>query len=187
MKILKTLLWLGLGLVVLVGGGGLLLPARSHLERSTTIERPQAEVFAMLDGFARFNEWSPWFAMDPEAAYSYSGPKTGKGARMSWRGDSAVGEGSQEIVASEPNGRIVNALDFGGSQATATFDLAAEGNATRVTWSMDSDHGFNPINRIFGAFFLERVVGKDYETGLAKLKTVLESGKGSGARPEAKP
>jgi hypothetical protein len=40
---------------------------------------------------------------------------------------------------------------------------------------MDSKHGYNPVNRWFGALLLDRVVGKDYEKGLAKLKDVLES------------
>jgi hypothetical protein len=51
----------------------------------------------------------------------------------------------------------------------------AEGSGTRVTWSMDSAHGYNPINRWFGAFPLDSVVGKDYQKGLAKLEAILES------------
>ncbi|MET0815681.1 MAG: SRPBCC family protein [Pseudoxanthomonas sp.] len=176
MKLLKWLLWTMVALAVLVGGGGLLCPATSHLERSTVIERPPAEVFATLDSFRRFNEWSPWFEMDPTAKYTYSGPASGVGARMAWAGSSSVGSGSQEILESVPHSRIVNALDFGGSQATATFTLAPESNGTRVTWSFDSEHGYNPINRLFGALLLERLVGTDYEKGLAKLKAHLEAG-----------
>lgn len=175
MKILKGLLWIMFALVVVVGGGGLLLPASSHLERSITIERPAADVFATLDSFQRFNEWSPWFDLDPGAKYTYSGPATGVGARMEWVGNSSVGSGSQEILESTPHTRIVNALDFGGSQARATYLLTPEANGTRLTWTLDSAHGYNPINRLFGAFLLERLVGKDYEKGLAKLKGVLES------------
>ncbi len=176
MKLLKWLLWAMVILGVLIGGGGLLLPASSHLERSTTIERPPAEVFATLDSFQRFNEWSPWFGMDPTAKYTYSGPASGVGARLAWVGNSSVGSGSQEIIESVPHSRIVNALDFGNSQAKAAFELTPEGNGTRVTWTMDSEHGYNPVNRWFGALLLERLVGKDYEKGLAKLKAVLENG-----------
>ena len=128
---------------------------------------------ATLGPFQRFNEWSPWFALDPGAKYSYSGPATGVGAKMIWVGNSSIGSGSEEIIESTADGRIVNALDFGGSQATAGYRLVTEGGGTRVTWSMDSAH---PVNRWFGALLLDRVVGKDYEKGLAKLKAVLESG-----------
>ena len=175
MKLLKWLLWLIVGLGVLVVGGGLLCPATSHMERSTTIERPPAEVFATLNSFQRFNEWSPWFAMDPTAKYVHGGPASGVGARMAWVGISSVGSGSQEIIESVPDSRIVVALDFGGSQAKAAYQLTPAGNGTQVTWMLDSEHGYNPINRLFGALLLERMVGKDYENGLAKLKTVLES------------
>ena len=177
MKILKWLLWAVVVLAVLIGGGGLLFPASSHLERSTVIQRPPAEVFATLNSFGRFNEWSPWFEMDPSAKYTYGGPASGVGAKMAWVGNSSVGSGSQEIIESTADSRIVNALDFGGSQAKADLcRLTPDGNGTRVTWTLDSEHGYNPINRLFGAFLLDRMVGKDYEKGLAKLKGVLESG-----------
>jgi hypothetical protein len=138
MKILKWLLGAAVVLAVLVGGGGLLFPSTSHVERSTVIQRPPAEVFTTLNSFARFNEWSPWFEIDPTAKYTYSGPASGVGARMAWVGNSS-------------------------------------GTGTRVSWSLDSEHGYNPINRLFGAFLLDGMVGKDYEKGLAKLKGVLES------------
>ena len=175
---MRLLKWL-LAALVLLGVllmGGLLLPANSHLQRSVVIERPPAEVFATLNSFQRFNEWSPWFDLDPNAKYTYSGPIAGVGAKMAWVGNSAVGSGSQEIIESVPGDRIVNALDFGGSQAMAGYRLAAEGSGTRVSWSMDSAHGYHPVNRWFGALLLDSVVGKDYEKGLAKLKVVLESG-----------
>lgn len=176
MRILKWLLWTMVALAVLIGGGGLLLPATSHLERSITIERPPGQVFATLNSFSRFNDWSPWFEIDPAAKYAYSGPASGVGARMTWVGNSSVGSGSQEILESTPDSRIVNALDFGGSRARATFQLAPDGTGTRVTWSLDSEHGYNPINRLFGAFLLDGMVGQDYQKGLDKLKATLESG-----------
>lgn len=175
MKLLKWLFAILVVLGVVLVGGGLLLPANSHLERSVTIERPLADVFATLNSFQRFNEWSPWFDLDPGAKYTFSGPVAGVGAKMAWAGNSSIGSGSQEIIESTPDSRIVNALDFGGSQAMAGYRLVAEGNGTRVTWSMDSAHGYNPVNRWFGAFLLDDMVGKDYEKGLAKLKVVLES------------
>jgi hypothetical protein len=40
-------------------------------------------------------------------------------------GNSSIGSGSQEIIESMTDGRIVNALDFGGSRATARYRLVA--------------------------------------------------------------
>jgi hypothetical protein len=156
-------------------GGGLLLPANSHLERPVAIERSPADFFATLNSFQRFNEWSPWFDLDPGAKYAYVGLVTAVRAKMVWAGNSSIGSGSQEIIESVADDGIVNALDFGGSQATAGYHLLAEGRDTRVTWGLDSAHGYNPVNRWFGAFLLDDMVGKDYEKGLAKLKAVLEN------------
>ena len=51
---------------------GLFLPGggHGHVERSIIIERPPSHVFDVLNSFKRFNEWSPWHAIDPDAKYS---------------------------------------------------------------------------------------------------------------------
>ncbi len=175
---MKFLKW-SLGILVLAGiafvAGGLLLPATTHVERSIVIDRPQADVFRALNSFQRFNEWSPWFAADPQARYRFEGPKEGVGARMAWTGNRAVGSGSQAIIESRAPEEIAVALDFGGSLARARYVLASEGPAvTRVTWHFQSDHGFNPLDRWFGLLF-EKMIGGDYERGLARLKSVLEA------------
>lgn len=177
MKLIKWVLALivGFGLVLTVGG--LLLPAATHVERSVVIARSPEQVFATLDSFQRFNAWSPWAEYDPQAKYTFEGPARGVGARMRWVGNRSVGSGSQEITASEPNHRIVVALDFDGSQANATYLLAPEGQGTRVTWAFDTEHGMNPFKRWLGLLF-DRMIGADYEKGLAKLKAMEE-----GAQP----
>ena len=175
MKLIKWLLMSVVVLAILLVAGSLFLPASTHVERSTWIDKPPAEVFATLDSFERFNQWSPWFEMDPTAQYAYSGPAAGMGARMSWVGSPSVGSGSQEILVSEPHARIVNALDFGSSQAKATYLLVPKGDGTQLTWSLDSEHGYNPLNRWFGTLLLDRMIGADYEKGLAKLKALQES------------
>lgn len=179
---MKLLKW-ALGVLVLFGvlfvAGSLLLPARSHVERSISIQRPPADVFRALDSFQRFNEWSPWFAADPQAQYRFEGPAAGVGARMAWSGNRAVGSGSQRIIESQPPRRIVVALEFDGHASTATYTLVPEGDGgTRLTWAFDAEHGFDPFARWFGLLF-DRMIGGDYARGLAQLKAVLE-------KPEAR-
>ncbi|QWF18221.1 SRPBCC family protein [Lysobacter capsici] len=171
--LLKGLLYLVVLLAVVFVVGGFLLPASTHVERSISIARPPGEVHALLDSYKRFNEWSPWFELEPGAKYSYSGPESGVGAAMAWEGDK-VGKGAQRITESVPQQKVVNALDFDGTQATGTFTLKGEGDGTRVTWALDSDHGSNLVSRWFG-LLLDSMVGKDYDKGLAKLKQVAES------------
>lgn len=169
----KGLLYLVVVLAVAFVVGGFLLPASSHVERSISIARPPGEVHALLDSYKRFNEWSPWYDLEPGANYSYSGPESGVGASMAWQGEK-VGKGSQRITESVPQLKVVNALDFDGTQAVGTFTLKGEGDGTRVTWALDSEHGNNLVSRWFG-LLLDGMVGKDYDKGLAKLKSVLES------------
>jgi uncharacterized protein YndB with AHSA1/START domain len=178
MSFLKRLL---VALVLIVGAviaGGFVLPSSTNVERSVVIARPPAEVFAVLNSYRRFNEWSPWHGRDPRTEYSFEGPETGLGAGMRWSSEqSDVGKGRQTIIESVPNEKVATRLEFEGQgDAIATFTLTAEGDGTRIVWAFDTDHGKNPISRWFG-LMLDRWVGGDFAQGLAKLKTVMESGK----------
>jgi effector-binding domain-containing protein/uncharacterized protein YndB with AHSA1/START domain len=167
-----------LGLVVLVvvlAGIGFLLPRQVHVERTAVIEASPSTLFTVLNNFKMFNKWSPWAALDPNAEYTYAGAATGVGSSLSWKGDpKKVGSGSQEIVESVPFERVKTSLDFGGQGGgTALFTLTPEGEGTRVVWAFDSDLGMNPLSRYFGLMF-DKMVGGDYEKGLASLKTLAE-------------
>ncbi len=179
MSILKRLLLVLLLIVGAVIVGGFLLPASTHVERSVSIARSPAEVFAMLNSYRRFNEWSPWHGLDPNTTYVYEGPAEGVGAGMRWSSEqSNVGKGRQTIVESVANEKVGTRLEFEGqNDALATFTLSAEGDGTRVVWSFETEHGKNPISRGFG-LMLDRWVGGDFARGLEKLKLVLESGNG---------
>lgn len=173
MRILKWILIVLVALAAVFVAGGLMLPDKVQVQRSIQIERPPAQVFALINGFARFNEWSPWADYDATATYSLEGPASGVGATMRWRGDK--GEGSQQITALEPDRRIDVALDFGDAgRATASFLLAPRGEGSDVTWTFGSDFEGNFIGRWMG-LFLDRMVGGDYERGLAALKRLAES------------
>ena len=150
------------------------LPASSHVERRITINASPAKVFAVLRDFQQFNQWSPWADIDPNVQYSYSGPIGDVGAKYDWRGNSAVGAGSQEITALTPDQEIKIHLIFEGQgDAQVAYRLSAD-NGSTVIWSFDSEHGFNPLNRWFG-LLLDGMIGGDYDKGLAKLKTYVES------------
>lgn len=176
MKVLKWLVILVLVLIAALVGAGFFLPDRAHVERSTVVNAPVPAVFALLNGFRRFQEWSPWLKYDPAAKVTTEGPPWGVGARQSWAGNDQVGSGSQEIVATNPWSDITIKLVFAdfGSENTARYVLAPEGEATRVTWSYDSAANGNLLYRYFG-LMADKMLGPDYEDGLAKLKTVAET------------
>jgi effector-binding domain-containing protein len=182
MRWLKRLFLLLIGLIGAAVGAAFFLPNKAHLERNIVIDRPPAMVFGMLNGFRRFNDWSPWAGLDPNAINTRSGPEIGVGAKFAWKGNSDVGEGSQEIKVSEPYSRIQILLNFGPMGSPhSTYTLVPEGESTRLTWAFDSnlplnfDRGFgwNLMGRLTGPW-VDKWVGKDYERGLASLKTLLE-------------
>lgn len=169
-----------IGLVVLVAlvvGGAYLTPQNAHVERSAVMSATPEEVFSVVNDLSRFNEWSPWAKLDPKAKYTMDGPPSGVGAKMSWvSADANVGSGSQEIIESTPYSVVKTKLDFGPQgTAIATFTFAPAEGGTKVTWGFDSDLGMNPVARYFG-LMMDGMVGKDYESGLASLKAIVEKG-----------
>jgi hypothetical protein len=136
MKTLKRVLAGIVAVVILLLVVGYVLPRQAHVERSIVINAPQAKVFDTLNGFKRFNEFSPWAVLDPNTQYRYEGPETGIGAKMSWVStDSKVGSGTNEIVESTPPEFIRTRLDFGGQLAEASFKFEPADGGTRVTWA----------------------------------------------------
>ena len=179
MKALKRVILGLVTLIVLIVVIGFLLPRQVHVERSIVINAPQAQLFEALNSFKRFNEFSPWAALDPNTQYTYEGPESGVGAKMSWvSNDPDLGSGTNEIVESRAPDLIRTKLNFGGQPAEASFTFAAADGATRVTWGFDGDLGDNPIMRFVGLMF-DKWIGSDYEKGLARMKQVMEQGNAS--------
>ena len=176
MVVLKKVVIGLLVLVVLLVIVGFFLPRQVHVERSAVVDAPQATVFALVNGFRSFNKWSPWFALDPEATYTFDGPREGVGAKMSWAGDpKKVGTGSQEILESVPIEAVTTNLDFGmQGKATSRIKLSLDAGGTKVVWGFDTDLGMSPLSRYFGLMF-DGMIGADYEKGLASLKKLAES------------
>jgi hypothetical protein len=156
--------------------------------RSTVVEAPRDRVHALIDDFHQWREWSPWEDVDPDLRRDYSGPQSGVGARYAWEGNRKAGKGNMEIVESTPE-RVGLRLQFEKPWKATNdvgFTLApADGReeATAVTWRMTG------ATRGFAALFskvmsMDRMVGKDFEKGLARLKARAESG-AVGAPPTA--
>lgn len=176
MKVLKILVLGLIGLIVLLAAVGLVLPQHVHLERSITLAAKPATVFTYLNGFKNFNAWSPWAALDPSTQYQYEGPLMGVGAKQSWSSkEPNVGSGSQEITAVKPYESItVRLLLPDMLPSTVTQTLSPEGEATKLVWAMDADMGNSPLNRWFG-LFLDKLIGPDYEKGLAQLQPLVKA------------
>ncbi len=170
----KLLLFLGLvALAVMLGG--YLLPREVTVERSVEIEQSPEVIFSILNNMQRFNAWSPWHGLDPDARYEYFGPEQGVGAGMRWHSDKPeVGSGAQVITASQPFSRVELELDFGPEgKATAAYVIQPLEQGARVSWVLHNRFGNNPAERYVG-LVLDDLVGPDFEKGLEQLKELAE-------------
>lgn len=176
MKTMKKILYSVLAIVILLVVVGFLLPRTRHLERSLLIDAPPSVVFAQVNGFMSFNDWSPFVATTPDAEYTWEGPDFGVGAKLSWvTQDPQAESGSQTVVASTPYERVDVEIDLGdGGTAQSAMLLRPEGVGTHLTWTFDTDFGLNLFGRYFG-LFLERELSTLYAQGLMNLKRIAES------------
>jgi carbon monoxide dehydrogenase subunit G len=165
---------------------------RSHMERSIVINAQPAAVYEELTSFKNFNTWSPWATIDPTAKYTFEGPESGVGAKMSWVSDDKnLGEGSQWIIETEQNRRVKTGMKFGGVEGsfTAEFILEPTEGGTKVTWTYDGDvSNTSAMNAAMGKFFgafTDSVLGPQYEQGLTALKRRVESKPASDPEPQA--
>ena len=134
-------LFLVLFIVGFVGGAYLISPV-TVVERSATVAAAPEQVYAMAGSLKRFNDWSPWAALDPAAVYTFEGPEEGAGQKMSWTsGKPDVGRGSQTVTEVVPNEKVVTELDFGEmGKAVSTLTLKPDAAGTVVTWGFRSEN-----------------------------------------------
>jgi uncharacterized protein YndB with AHSA1/START domain len=152
-------------------------PDAFRVERAAAINAPSEKIFALIDDFHQWGSWSPWEGRDPAMKRSFEGPARGNGAIYAWEGNKNVGTGRMEILRAVPSSTIVIKLDFikpFEAHNTAEFTLLPQGGATTVTWAMHGPASF--MHRTMQVFMnLDRMIGKDFEAGLANLKKVAES------------
>jgi carbon monoxide dehydrogenase subunit G len=170
-----------IGIIFAVVLAGILIFAAAkpdifRVQRSTSINAPPEKIFPLINEFDRWGTWSPYEKRDPAMKRSRSGPSSGKGAVYGWEGNSQIGTGRMEIMEALPPSKIVIKLDFlkpFEAHNTAEFTLEGKGDTTSVTWAM---HGpANYISKLMGVFInMDSMIGKDFEAGLANLKTVAE-------------
>ncbi len=147
-----------------------------RVERAIKVKAPPDRIFALINDFRQWVTWSPYEHKDPALKRSYSGAASGKGAVYGWEGNKNVGSGRMEILEASAPEKIVIKLDFFTpfeGHNTAEFTMLPQGDTTNVTWLM---HGPSPfIGKIMHVFMnMDRMVGKDFEIGLANLKRLTE-------------
>ena len=164
-------------LLILLVVIGLALPAKVTVEREVLIAATPEKIFSQIDNLKNFHAWSPWSGGSPGTRYSFDGPESGVGARMTWSNEQAEGDhGSMEITRSVALQTVEMQLNFGGKgQGIATFELQPQHvKNTRVKWRFQTDFGWDLFGRYIGLMF-DSMIGASYERGLQTLKQRAEA------------
>ena len=173
---LKKIALVIVGLIVVVLIVAATKPSTIDVRRSASINAPAEKIFPLINDFHNFSRWSPYEKLDPGMKRAISGAPTGKGAVYEWDGNSQVGAGRMEIVESTPSSRVLIKLDFLKpleGHDMADFTLEPEGSSTKVTWAMRGPATY--ISKIIDVFIsMDRMIGGDFQTGLANLKALAE-------------
>jgi uncharacterized protein YndB with AHSA1/START domain len=172
----KTILIVVVVLVAAILVDAATMPDDFRVQRTTSIKASPEKIFALINDLHRWDSWSPWEKMDPAMQRTFSGATAGKGAVYAWQGNSKVGEGRMEIADASPPSRVMIKLDFIKpieGHNTAEFTLDPKGDSTNVTWSMYGPSAY--IAKVIGVFAsMDKMIGKEFETGLANMKAVAE-------------
>lgn len=177
MILINVLGILALALAAIVAFAAL-KPDAFEIRREAVIAAPPERIFAVINDFRQWPNWSPWQDLDPNMRQTLSGPPSGVGAVSSWEGNGKVGAGRTEITEAMPPSNLKMKLSMFRpmkAENQVEYTLQPTSGGTRVSWAM---RGNTPLmGKVFNMFVdCEKMVGKDFEKGLAKLKSLVEGG-----------
>ena len=148
-----------------------------RVTRSVVIKAPPEKIHAHLEDFHRWGDWSPYEKLDPAMTRTYSGPASGVGATYGWSSKGKGGVGQMKITQATAPSKLALDLDFTKpfvAHNTVVFSLEPQGQDTRVTWTMEGAAPY--IHKLMSVIFnMDKMVGGDFETGLANLKRISEA------------
>jgi hypothetical protein len=175
---IKALLFIGIGLVVVVGAILIVAatkPDTFSVQRTANIKAPPDKILPLISDYRSWTSWSPWEKKDPAMKRTYSGAASGKGAVYEWQGNKEVGQGRMEIADTSPSHVTIDMhfMKPFDSYSTAEFALTPKGDSTDVTWTMHGPNAF--VSKVITVFVsMDKMIGKEFETGLASMKTAAE-------------
>ena len=176
-KILTGIVIVVVVLLVAFLVAGLLGPQGFKMERSVEINAPRAAIYKNIADYHNWLKWSPWAGMDSNCKYEFYGTQGQIGGGYKWKGNDKVGEGDMHIIEVAENSKVTSLLTFvkpWSAVATPSFKLEDGANgATKVTWSFSQDFPFSqrPMMLLMN---MEKMMGGDFERGLANLKAISE-------------
>ena len=172
-----VVLYILAGLVLLIAILAIIAPKSYDVNRDIIINKNKADVFAYLKSLKNQDNWSPWAAKDPNMKKDFKGTDGEVGCVSYWEGNKDVGKGEQEITKIVDGERIEGELRFlKPFKSTSNCYLTVtsiDDNKTKVTWGFSGSNKF-PVSIMMLFMNMDKSVGGDFESGLNKLKSILD-------------
>lgn len=150
-------------------------PDDFRVSRSALFKASPAAVFEQVNDMDKWQAWSPWVKMDPDAKNTHEGPKAGVGAIVSWDGKK-TGQGRMTLIESTPNSLVRFKLEFFKpmkAENEAVFTITEENGQSRLTWTMTGKSSF--AGKIIGlAMNCDKMVSGQFDDGLANIRAIIE-------------
>ncbi len=150
-------------------------PDTFSYSRQIDITATPEKIFTFMNVLKNQSLWSP-FEKDPNMKKTFTGPEVGPGAAMEWTGDNNVGAGVISITDATPPTKLVMRLQMTKPMKcdnVVTFTLTPHGDTTTVVWQMSGPQPF--MGKVIATVIdCEKMVGRDFEKGLASLKALAE-------------
>lgn len=172
--IVKIFYWLS-GIIALLVIVSFLLPKTYKVERSVVIKSSPDNIFRLTSNFQQWHLWVPWTKeVDSTAVFIMTGEPAQVGTSWKWDGK-VLGNGEMIVSELMPGELVAYDLAFNKGQYKSKGKIIIEnqGDSCKVSWIDDGDLGYNPMSRYMG-LFMDRMMGPDFEKGMAKLKIVSE-------------
>jgi len=173
----KIVLWLVIIAAVLIIIA-FLLPRQYKVERSIQIGSSKALIYNLTCNLKNWDLWTPWTKeIDTTAIFELSGNDCEVGTIWKWKGE-LFGTGELVVTEVVPGQLFAYDLTFdeGKYESKGSITYNEANDSVWVIWADQGDLGFNPVARYMG-LFMDRMIGPDFEKGLAKLKEVAEERK----------
>jgi effector-binding domain-containing protein len=178
MKILKYILFFVAGVITLATIVSFFLPSQCHVERSMEMNCTPEQAFPLVNNLKKWDIWSPWHHKDSAMVKNYGDVYEGIGANYSWKSNHRdVGNGSIKYVEVKPNEFIKAEMYFmdNSSAAFGTYKFDKTDKGCKVTWGMDCDMSKPFVIGKFFGMMMDKMIGPDFENGLAELKKASEN------------
>lgn len=146
------------------------------VSRTVMIKRPKAEVYGYIRQLQKQPTWVPWLLNDPGSVLKFKGEDGKEGAAAYWKGSNKV-EAIQKLTKVRDGKILESQLLFLRPYKSMSLNYMAvkevEAGRTKLVWGLKGVHRF-PASVIMLFYGMDRAIGKDFETGLHNLKTILE-------------